>query len=84
MEKLAAQRKQGLAELGLEHAETVRWNLRAPQLYEATVREGTGRIARNGPLVVDTRPYTGRSPKDKFVVRDPEVRDRVVSERPRP
>ena len=78
MEKLAAQRKQGLAELGLEHAETVRWNLRAPQLYEATVREGTGRIARSGPLVVDTRPYTGRSPKDKFVVRDSEVRDRVA------
>jgi phosphoenolpyruvate carboxykinase (ATP) len=53
-------------------------NLPEPQLYEETVRRGTGRIAAAGPLVVDTTPYTGRSPKDKFIVREPGVEARVA------
>ena len=78
MENTAAKRKQGLDALGLAEATQVHWNLRAPQLYEASVRDASGRIAHDGPLVVDTRPYTGRSPKDKFVVRLPEIEDQVV------
>ena len=78
MEKMAAIRKQDLDELGLGGARQVQWNPREPQLYEATVRQGSGRIARMGPLVVDTRPYTGRSPNDKFVVRAPEVEQQVT------
>ncbi len=62
-----------LADLGLDGAPEVHWHLPAPALYEHTVRRGAGRIARGGPLVVDTAPYTGRSPKDKFIVRDPDV-----------
>jgi len=78
MEKKAATRKRDLGELGLGGARQVQWNPREPQLYEATVRQGSGRIARMGPLVVDTRPYTGRSPNDKFVVRASEVEDQVA------
>jgi phosphoenolpyruvate carboxykinase (ATP) len=39
-------------------------------LYEYAVRAGEAVIAADGPLVADTGKFTGRSPKDKFVVRD--------------
>jgi len=67
-----------LETLGLGGAREVHWNLGPAELYEATVRAGTGRLAATGPLVVDTTPYTGRSPKDKFVVREAGVADRIV------
>jgi phosphoenolpyruvate carboxykinase (ATP) len=46
-------------------------NLSTAALYEAAVREGEGLIAAEGPLVVRTGTHTGRSPKDKFIVREP-------------
>jgi phosphoenolpyruvate carboxykinase (ATP) len=39
-------------------------------LYEHAIRRGEAEIAAGGPLVADTGKFTGRSPKDKFVVRD--------------
>jgi phosphoenolpyruvate carboxykinase (ATP) len=39
-------------------------------LYEQALARGEALIARGGPLVVDTGKFTGRSPKDKFIVRD--------------
>ncbi|HET9456740.1 MAG TPA: phosphoenolpyruvate carboxykinase (ATP) [Candidatus Limnocylindrales bacterium] len=56
-------------------AESIGRSLRANQstaeLYEAAIRAGEGVIAADGPLVVRTGKHTGRSPKDKFVVREP-------------
>jgi phosphoenolpyruvate carboxykinase (ATP) len=46
-------------------------NLSTAALYEAAIREGEGLIAAAGPLVVRTGTHTGRSPKDKFIVREP-------------
>jgi phosphoenolpyruvate carboxykinase (ATP) len=46
-------------------------------LYEDAILRGDGRIAEGGPLVVDTGKFTGRSPKDKFVVREPSSEDRI-------
>ncbi|MCI0345041.1 MAG: phosphoenolpyruvate carboxykinase (ATP), partial [Chloroflexi bacterium] len=46
-------------------------NLSTAALYEAAVRDGEGLIAAEGPLVVATGTHTGRSPKDKFIVREP-------------
>jgi phosphoenolpyruvate carboxykinase (ATP) len=46
-------------------------NLSTAALYEAAVREADGLIAADGPLVVSTGTHTGRSPKDKFLVREP-------------
>src|SRR5262245_56048947 len=48
----------------------VRWNLSAAALYEEAVRRNEGVIAANGPLVCRTGQHTGRSPNDKFVVRE--------------
>ena len=46
-------------------------------LYEHAVARGEARIAEGGPLVVDTGLHTGRSPKDKFIVREPGSEDRI-------
>jgi len=46
-------------------------NLSTAALYEAAVRDGEGLIAAEGPLVVSTGTHTGRSPQDKFIVREP-------------
>lgn len=45
-------------------------NLEAPALYEAAIRRNEAKIARGGALVVETGAHTGRSPDDKFIVRD--------------
>ena len=50
---------------------SVRANLPVAELYEDAVRAGEGLIAAEGPLVVRTGKHTGRSPQDKFIVREP-------------
>ena len=61
----------GLEELGIENINHVYWTLGTAQLYEHVIRRNEGRIAHLGPLVVRTGHHTGRSPKDKFIVREP-------------
>ena len=61
-----ALRNEGLAPGG-----RIRRNLSPAELYEETLRLGTGRLARGGGLVTVTAPHTGRSPNDRFVVREP-------------
>ena len=61
----------GLSRQGLTPSGTVHWNLGAPELVEAAIRRGEGRLAAMGPFVAVTSPHTGRSPNDKFVVREP-------------
>jgi phosphoenolpyruvate carboxykinase (ATP) len=62
-----------LAMHGIDPTRAVHWDLTTPQLYEHTLRRGEGELAHKGALVVDTVPYTGRSPKDKYVVREPDT-----------
>jgi phosphoenolpyruvate carboxykinase (ATP) len=59
-------RKQGLAPRGEVH-----WNLIAPELFQAAARRNEGEFADMGPFVAITTPHTGRSPNDKFVVKEP-------------
>src|SRR5512140_1006000 len=47
------------------------WNLVPAQLFEEALRRGEGLAASGGPLTVITTPHTGRSPGDKFVVKEP-------------
>ncbi len=60
----------GLESDGIDNPERVYWNLTAPALYEEAVRRREGLIAQQGPIVFHTGRHTGRSPKDKFVVRE--------------
>jgi phosphoenolpyruvate carboxykinase (ATP) len=64
--------QQGIGGLG-----TVHYNLIEPALVEAAVRRGEGRLGIGGALLVETGSHTGRSPKDKFVVRTPLVEDSI-------
>jgi len=61
----------GLETQGLSPRGEVFWNLIAPELFQAAARRGEGEFADMGPFVAVTSPHTGRSPNDKFVVREP-------------
>ncbi len=54
-----------------------RWNPTVSLLYTHALERGDGRLAEGGPLAVDTGIHTGRSPKDKFLVREPGSEGRV-------
>ena len=49
---------------------SVRSNWSAARLAEAALQRNEGTLADNGALVVKTGAFTGRSPQDKYVVRD--------------
>ena len=49
----------------------VHWNLIAPALIQEAIRRGEGQLADMGPFCSVTSPHTGRSPNDKFLVKDP-------------
>jgi phosphoenolpyruvate carboxykinase (ATP) len=55
---------------GFRNLGAVRWNLGAEALYEQALVRNEGMLAKGGALRVDTGVFTGRSPKDKFVVKD--------------
>jgi phosphoenolpyruvate carboxykinase (ATP) len=60
-----------LSDQGLLPRGEVHWNLIAPELFKAAARRNEGEFAEMGPFVAITSPHTGRSPNDKFVVREP-------------
>src|SRR6478752_6268335 len=60
----------GAEGFGFRKLKAVHWNLEAPQLYEESLSRSESRLARGGALCADTGTHTGRSPKDKFTVRD--------------
>ena len=63
--------EQTLDAQGLEPSGSVHWNLVGTVLIEAAVRRNEGELADMGPFVAVTAPHTGRSPNDKFVVKEP-------------
>jgi len=67
----------GLEKLGFTDLETVRYNLEAAELYEEALRRGEAELTAHGALVARTGQHTGRSPKDKFVVRDANTDDQI-------
>jgi len=69
--------KVGLDNLGLVNLGKVHWTLPTAELYEHIVARGEGQIAHLGPIVVDTAPYTGRSPDAKFIVKEPSSADNI-------
>lgn len=71
------QKNESLKALGFHNLGQIFWNLSTPALYEEVVRRKEGVIAHLGPLVVRTGQYTGRSPHDKFIVREPRSQDKV-------
>ncbi len=61
----------GLDAHGISTTGSVYWNLTAAVLYEHALQRGEGMLAAEGPLVCRTGQHTGRSPNDKFFVKEP-------------
>jgi phosphoenolpyruvate carboxykinase (ATP) len=60
----------GADKFGFKDLKAVHWNLVAPPLYEHAIAHGEAELAAGGALVAETGVHTGRSPKDKFILRD--------------
>ncbi len=71
------QRDAHLQALGLRNLHSVYWNLHTPQLYQFTIQRNEGQVAHLGPLVVRTGVHTGRSPKDRFIVKETSSEDKI-------
>src|SRR5690606_5409004 len=67
----------GIETCGLKPTGTVHYNFGAAELVEHALRRGEARLTAHGALVAETGQHTGRSPKDKFVVRDSGTEDHV-------
>lgn len=59
-----------LSALGIREAGEVCWNLNPAELVEEAILNREGFLADSGALMCDTGQFTGRSPKDRFIVKD--------------
>jgi len=66
-----------LESLGIKNCGQVYRNLSVSQLVEHTLARQEGILGENGAVFVKTGKYTGRSPKDKFIVDEPEIHDEI-------
>jgi phosphoenolpyruvate carboxykinase (ATP) len=62
--------KHGADAFGFRNLKRVFWNLEAARLYEESLGRRETQLVKGGALLAETGVHTGRSPKDKFVVRD--------------
>jgi len=60
--------KFGIENAGLRNLANVYWNYGTAELIEEAVRNGEGVLTNDGALMVNTGQFTGRSPKDKYIV----------------
>jgi len=67
----------GLDYLGLEDNKNTLWNLTPPELYEEAIKNGEAILTSDMALRVLTGKYTGRSPKDRFIVDEPSIHDDI-------
>ncbi|WP_442771726.1 phosphoenolpyruvate carboxykinase [Paenirhodobacter enshiensis] len=73
-----------LDEQGITGLGTVYYNLLEPALVSEAVKRGEGTLGKGGAFYCTTGVFTGRSPKDKHIVRTPGVVDTVWWENNRP
>ncbi len=66
-----------LEEHGIRAGGEIHWNPTVSMLYTHALEREEAVLAEGGPLVVDTGEHTGRSPKDKFFVREVGSEDRI-------
>lgn len=58
-------------------SDNVKWQLSPEELVKETVERGEGIVAKSGALAINTGQFTGRSPKDRFIVKDKVTADKV-------
>lgn len=67
----------GLDYLGLGSNKEVYWNLNPSELYEHAILHGEAILTKDHALLVHTGKFTGRSPKDKYVVEQPAIMNEI-------
>jgi phosphoenolpyruvate carboxykinase (ATP) len=65
-----------LESLGIKNA-TVHYQLSPDELHDITIKAGQGVASSTGALAINTGEFTGRSPQDRFIVKDSITRDKV-------
>ena len=76
---MTAQRSRfGLDRQGMHHLGTVHWNLPVPVLCEHAVRRREGELALGGSFSVSTGSFTGRTPRDKYIVEEAGTKETVA------
>ena len=63
--------------IGLKHLGNQFWNLTPSELMEDAILNGQGILTESGAIAIETGEFTGRSPKDRFVVCDEKTEDAV-------
>jgi phosphoenolpyruvate carboxykinase (ATP) len=66
-----------VASVLIANASVIHHNLSVPVLYEHAVRRGEGKLLQGGTFAVRSGARTGRSPKDKFLVKTPDISEHV-------
>lgn len=67
----------GLAFSGIKRCLEAHWNLTPPELVEQAILNSEGQLTSSGALMCDTGKFTGRSPKDRFIVEDSKTKDTI-------
>ncbi len=62
--------RHGLELHGLTPTQAIHWNLPPARIYEEAIRRNEGELAHMGGFTAITAPHTGRSPNDKYTVRE--------------
>ena len=64
-----------LTKIGLGDVKKIKYNLSIPELVTESLCNGEAKLADTGAIVVNTSPYTGRSPNDKYLIEndDPDL-----------
>ena len=76
MQELGIKSSNGFDSLGIKPA-VAKWNLGPAECTEEVVKNNEGVLTDRGSVMVDTGKFTGRSPKDKFIVEDEKTKDIV-------
>jgi len=77
MKSTLMEKSKSLENLGIKIQGNVHWNLSVPVLYEEAIRRNEGITSCFGPIVINTAPFTGRTPRDRFIVKDSVTTNKV-------
>ncbi|MAU37111.1 MAG: phosphoenolpyruvate carboxykinase (ATP) [Flavobacteriales bacterium] len=65
-----------ISDLGIKHA-TAHWNLSPEELADIAIKEGQAILTSTGAINIKTGEFTGRSPMDRFIVKDTVTKESV-------
>ncbi|WP_368488174.1 phosphoenolpyruvate carboxykinase (ATP) [Clostridium sp. BJN0013] len=66
-----------LSYLNIKEYKNVYKNLPPAKLVELAIKRGEGCLSNKGALIINTGKYTGRSPKDRFIVNQDSIKDKI-------